>query len=517
MRADGAIKPPRPDGGEMSIFIESRSMAVPSRARGLVALCAGAGIYVFFLVHGNYLLQDSDTYWHIKIGQWIIDHRAMPYSDVYSLTRLGEPWISSSWLAEVLYAAAYGWLDWGGPVILASFALAATIAIFVYLLSVHFDPARSIVLAMLALLMSAHHFVARPHILAMPVMVAFVGGLMVAADRRSSPSWLLLPLVPLWASLHGGFVLGLALIGAIGLEALWSAEAERRIALAARWALFGVAALVASCATPYGWYTPLGAGSILSLGELLSVISEWQAVNFSSLGWFEGALLGLIGLAFYRGFVLSPPRIMLLVGLIWMALTHVRNIEIFAFLAPLVVAKPFAEQSNPDGAAILQSEVRLNPYITLVAALTIAAAGWVSTSSYLAHHHYTFTRGHTPAAAVDILEQRHITRVFNQPEFGGYMITRGMRPFIDGRAELYGEKYVMKYFHAIEGRRVDDLIGMLDEYQIEATLLFAKTPASQILDHIPGWKRIYTDDLVVIHVREGGPQTSAAAAPDASR
>ena len=66
---------------------------------------------------------------------------------------------------------------------------------------------------------------------------------------------------------------------------------------------------------------------------------------------------------------------MLLLGLIWMALTHVRNIEIFAFLAPLVVAKPFAKQSNPGGAAILPGEARLNPYITLVAALTIAAGG----------------------------------------------------------------------------------------------------------------------------------------------
>ena len=251
MAADGAIKPPRPDGGEMSISIESRSTAVVSRAPGLVALCAGAGIYVFFLVHGNYLLQDSDTYWHIKIGQWIIDHRAMPYSDVYSLTRLGEPWISSSWLAEVLYAAAYGPGGWvrGGPVMLASLALAATIAIFVYLLSANFDPARSIVFAMLALLMSAHHFIARPHILAMPVMVAFVGGLMAGCRSAQLPVLAVAAADPVVASLHGGFVLGLALIGAIGLEALWSADAERRLALAGRWALFGVAALVASCAT----------------------------------------------------------------------------------------------------------------------------------------------------------------------------------------------------------------------------------------------------------------------------
>jgi hypothetical protein len=100
----------------------------------------------------------------------------------------------------VLYAVAYRGADWAGPVILASIAIGATVAIFIYLLSAYADPARAILLATLALLQSAHHLFARPHVLALPVMLAFVGGLMAAADRRSHPSWLLLPLMALWAS-----------------------------------------------------------------------------------------------------------------------------------------------------------------------------------------------------------------------------------------------------------------------------------------------------------------------------
>ncbi len=57
----------------------------------------------------------------------------------------------------------------------------------------------------------------------------------------------------LWANLHGGFVLGLVLIGPIALDAVWRAEAASRRALALRWAAFGVAALAAGCCTPYGW------------------------------------------------------------------------------------------------------------------------------------------------------------------------------------------------------------------------------------------------------------------------
>ena len=476
----------------------TNTAATRGAARGLIPLCAGAGAYLFCFFTGNQLLQDSDTFWQIKVGQWIIDHRAVPHSDIFSLLRFGKPWISTEWLSQVLFAGAYSSLGWAGPVILASLAIAATVAVFVYLLNEHLDPARSVLLAMLALLLSMHHLLARPHILAMPVMMAWVGALMAAADRRTYPSFLLLPLMALWASLHGSFVLGLALIAPIALEALWEAEPQRRVALAARWAIFAVGALAASCCTPYGWETLLGVTRILDLGRLLSVISEWQAANFSSFSIFEASLLGLIGFALFRGLVLSFPRIVLLLGLIWMALTHVRNIEIFALLVPLVLAKPVVDQL---GWRDTNAETRSVPYVTAFAAATIAIMGWASTVTYMAHHRFTFTTTQTPVAAVDLLKQRHIQRIFNSYQFGGYLISRGIKPFIDGRAELYGEKFVMEFFTAVEARNVDDLLRLLDHYRIDATLLVATSPAAQVLDHIPGWKRIYADKIAVIYVR----------------
>src|SRR5947208_15565723 len=106
----------------MSISITS-NVSLRSAPPGLVALCAGAGVYLFFLSAGEILLRDSDTLWQIKIGQWIIANGAMPYTDVWSFTKSGEPWISSSWLSQVLYAFAYGPSDWSGPFILASLAV----------------------------------------------------------------------------------------------------------------------------------------------------------------------------------------------------------------------------------------------------------------------------------------------------------------------------------------------------------------------------------------------------------
>jgi hypothetical protein len=480
----------------------ANSIAMQGRARALVPLCVGAGAYLFFLYVGDTLLQDSDSFWQIRVGQWILDHGAVPTTDFYSFTRAGAPWISTSWLSQVLLAFSHAQWDWAGPVILTAMATALTAAIFVYLLDAQIEAPRAVLFAMLALLLSLHHVLARPHILALPVMVAWVGLLMAAADRRRAPSWYWLPLMALWANLHGGFVLGLALIGPISLEAVEHAEKGQRLRLFMRWVLFGIGAVIASCCTPYGWKTLLGATNILSLGELLSLIFEWMPANFATFTSFEGALLGLIAFGYYRGLVLSAPRIFLILFLTWSALTHVRSIEAFAFLVPLVLAKPLGElvpRPQPDSTGTDRWPAH---YVTALGALMIVAAGWTSTSLYMGHHRFTFTMTQTPVAAVDLLEQRRAQRIFNAYQFGGYLISRDIPVYVDGRAELYGEKFVMDFFKATEGKKPELLPRLLDEYKIDATLLVADAPGPQILDQLKGWKRIYADDIAVIHVRD---------------
>lgn len=473
-----------------------------STARWLLPFCVGAGAYLFCFFTGDILLQDSDSFWQIKVGQWIIDHHAVPYTDVYSLLHTGDSWISNAWLSQVMYAVVYDQFGWTGPVVLAALAIGMAIAVLVFLLDEYFEPAHAVLLAMLALMLSFHHLLARPHVLALPVMVAWTGAMMSAADRRTYPSLLLLPLMGLWAGLHGGFVLGLALIPPVALIAAWDIEPERRVALAARWALFASASVIASCCTPYGWNTLLAAARILELGQLLSVISEWLPADFSSLSLFELTLLGLIALGFYRGVVLSIPRILLLLLLVYMALTHVRSIDAFAFLTPLVLAKPFATRKVPtDGIEVRVGEFWSLPHLPGLTAIVIAGCISASTLSYAKHHQFVFVRQQTPAAALDVLEQRGARRIFNANAFGGYMISRDIPPFIDGRAELYGEKFAMAYFNAVEGRRPDDLLRMLDEYRIDATLLMPDSPAARIIDHAQGWQKLYADDVAVVHVR----------------
>ena len=305
-----------------------------SPLRGLLPLWVGAGVYALFLLGGNLLLIDPDTLWQITVGQWILDHGAVPHTDVYSFTMRGQPWISTQWLAQVMYARAYSAFGWSGPVVLAAGAIAATFALLARFLSRRLGDRTTLVFVAAALALTASHLLARPHVLALPVMVAWVGGLIAAADRRAAPSFWLLPLMALWANLHGGFVFGLVLIAPIALDAVASAEAPMRRSLVLRWAAFGLAALLASFATPYGWNALLASRKILELGAALPLIMEWRPADFGSLGPLEVCLLLGLGFALHRGITLPPLRIVLLLGLLHMALAQGRAGEILASAGP---------------------------------------------------------------------------------------------------------------------------------------------------------------------------------------
>jgi hypothetical protein len=468
--------------------------------RGLLPLWVGVFIYAVLLLAGNHLLNDPDTMWHVTVGQWMLDHRAVPETDVYSFTMRGQRWISMYWAAQVLYAKAYSIFGWSGPVVLAAAGSAAAFALLAKLLGRHLSESATMVFVAASLALTAPHLLARPHVLALPVMVAWVGGLITAADRREAPSFWLLPLIALWANLHGGFVFGLMLVAPIALDAVVGAEARQRKSLALRWALFGLATLVAGCCTPYGWNSILAAKNVLMLGGALPLITEFRPVDFGGLGSFEICLLLATGFALLRGLRLPPTRILLLLGLLHMALYQSRATEFLALLGPLVLAAPLAKQFG--AAEISNSSAPPPPRGLLFAgvALVLMAA----TVAYASVISFEPDARHSPVAAVATLKKLNLTRVFNDYDFGGYLVASGVAPFIDGRAELYGEKFFLDHDAATALKEPEKLFRLLDEYNIEATLMRSQSAATRLLDHIDGWQKVYADDIATIHVRKAG-------------
>jgi hypothetical protein len=451
-------------------------------------------LYVMLLALGGKLLNDADTWWQIALGDWMIANHAVPHIDVYSWTVTGAPWISSQWLAQVIFAAAYDALGWSGVVAVSALAIASAFGLLTYYLMRHLAPTPALVLTMAAFVLAAPHMLARPHALALPVMVMWVAGLVRAIDEKRGPSLWLLPLIALWANLHGGFTFGLFLIVPVALEALINARAEERLRVAMRWALFGLAALAAACVTPYGTESILVTRRILGLGPALALIGEWQPENFGKLGGLELCLLGALGFLLYKRVTLPPVRIVVVLGLLHMALSQSRNGEMLGLVAPLFMAAPLAPQL---GARIAGDAKSL---------YTAAAGALVALALVMSFVVPIATRPEpreavTPRAATAAVQASGRTHLLNSYDFGGYLIAQGVKPFIDGRTELYGADFFLRHDAAVNLKNVDVFYDLMRSRNVDVTMLAPGTPAVGLLDRMPGWKRVFADDVAVVHVR----------------
>jgi hypothetical protein len=201
----------------------------------------------------------------------------------------------------------------------------------------------------------------------------------------------------------------------------------------------------------------------------------------------------------WRGVILPPIRLVLVVGLVLMALQHVRNAEVLALLAPMVVAAPLARQF---GGADDTARSAGSPQGLLVAGLAVLAVA--GTMAFTSMHRFEPNTRQSPVAAVAALKKMNLTRVFNDYDFGGYLIANGVATFIDGRTELFGEKFMVDHNAASGLMEPENLFRLLDEYKIEATLMRTQSAATKLLDHMDGWQKVYSDDIATIHVRKSG-------------
>jgi hypothetical protein len=455
-----------------------------------------AVLYAVLLAAGAKLLNDPDTYWHITSGQWILAH-GFPHADPFSFTFAGKPWIAKEWLSQVVFAEAFGLGGWTAVVVVAAAAFVLAFALLAGALQQRLASLPTLGFLAAAFMVAAPHATARPHILALPVMIVWVASLFRLSESGRTPPYVLLPLMTLWANLHGSFLLGLLAVAAVGVDACANVDRAERSRVAIRWATFGILAVVAACITPYGPDTIFAALRVLGLGSALSTIGEWQPAKLGDLGGLELALLAATGMALWRGVSLPPLRIAMLLGLAHMALSAARYGETFGMLAPVVVAAPLASQFAEIRADSAAASRRV---VAVMAAMALAAAIPV-TLGLAALNQYRPSAAATPQTALAKLEQAGAERIFNDYDFGGYMISAGVPTFIDGRTELFGAEFTQRYYRAATLADVDDFLAQLDEYRIDATLLHAGSPAAMLLDRQPGWKRVYADDVAIAHQR----------------
>jgi hypothetical protein len=476
--------------------------------RGLrlsLPLLIGLLCYAAVVALGSRVLADPDTYWHIAIGRWIIANHTVPTQDIYSFTMPGAAFTPPEWLAEVFIASIFDHFGWAGLVAVTGLCAAAAVGILLRILLRTLIPVHALIAVVLAAGLASSHVLARPHIFALPILVLWTAELVKARDKdRAPPLWLAVVII-VWANIHSSYILGIGLAGLLGAEAViltdnWS----QRVRTARAWTLFVLLSTTAALITPFGVDGLLLPFHLIGMPFAFSVVGEWASPNFQHLQPLEIWIIVLLAAGLSFGWRLPPTRVGIVLLLLHMTLQHRRYAEQLGFITPLLLvsalsfrlAKLGGSRTSPLDRAFASLATPANLSGGLLAGLILLGISGVGL-----RHGIDQNIGPTPAAAISAAEAQHVEGpVFNDYNFGGYLIFRGIKPFIDGRY-FYGDPFIRRYVEAVS-LKGNELPLLLAQYGIRWTLLRPTQPAVALLDNLSGWRRVYADEIAVVHVRD---------------
>lgn len=466
-----------------------RGAAAASRAPPAMVVLLPALLAAAVVLFARQAMNDGDTLWHVAAGRWMLDHRRLLRTDVFSYTFAGRPWHAHEWLGELFMALAWRAAGWSGVAVLGAAAAAAAVGLLARELLRRLGPAGALAALVVAAGCFAPSLVLRPHLLVLPLVVLWTGCLLDARARRRAPALGWAALMAAWANVHASVLFALALVGPFALEAVVEAGRAPWPALRA-WGLFALASVLCALLTPFGVGGLLFPISTAGMASLASIV-EWRPPDFSTLQPLEIALMAGLFVIARRGLRIPLLRLLLLLALLHLSLQHQRHQMLLAVVGVLILAE--AAGAAPAAAP---SRPRMAPAAWTGAALVGLALAALRLIVPLSLHDGPAS----PIAALDDLPAGLESQpVLNDYGMGGYLIFRGVRPFIDGRTDMYGDAFNARYDAAVSDRAA--LEAALAEQHVTWTLFRPGAPAVRLMDAEPGWRRLYTGPYAVVHVR----------------
>jgi hypothetical protein len=484
-----------------------------SNSKAPAALLCLAALFLLGLFSTE--LADSDAWWHLKTGQYIVTQHRLPYPDPFAYTTAlvkpaygGEAVTQRFNLTHEWLAQAFMYLieSAGGPgAVILSRALLLTLCcgLTAWIVRRRTNSWSWAIAAALVAAPSLTDFAHdRPSLLSYAFPFAFIA--IFEARRRL---WLLPVLALIWANCHGGFFLGWVVCGAYCADALLTRAPDARSILA-----FSGAAVLISGLNPNGFNV---VSTLISYRQspLTATLIEWSRPGF----WGEPYAFFLLLYGAAAALALSCRRVRIADWLMFAAfaaasLAAFRNLPLMALLAPILIATYF-----PWERTLLAMWQRTPPAMARYAAYAVAAALACGTVWGIASGAFFQLRAaewRYPAGAANFLQHNTIAaRLFNTYEDGGYFIWRGLPVFIDGRSlsENLFQDYRMIMGTPPGDQRRDDTLA---RYQIGAIAINAFEYSSGVLYPLalaltqPGesnWKLVYDDPAAMVFLRDPPP------------
>ncbi|MBA2524789.1 MAG: hypothetical protein H0V18_03245 [Pyrinomonadaceae bacterium] len=467
-------------------------------------------------------ITDPDFWWHLRTGQYIVETKSIPYTDIFSTLRFGSEWVTHEWLSEVFMYSIFRVLGYGGLIVI--FSILITGAFWIVYQRCRKRGVHPYV-AGFALFLGAAATMptwgVRPQMFSLLFASMFISFLDRYSRLEAMPSiWWLAPLMILWVNMHAGFALGLVLIvlTIAGLLLDWLllrkdsfADVWRR-ARPLCWLL--IICVAAVSLNPNGIRLYSYPFETLTSQAMMQYIQEWKAPNFHE-PMFQA--LALLLIATFSALALSgkrarPGELLTLAATAWATLRSGRNVAFFALVATPLLAEHswnwLTSQRWGLGSALHDRRRGLGTKstwkVSLNALLLLLALGVVILGIGRAVAKQPVIEAQEfPAAAVDFIrDQKPQQPIYNEYIWGGYLIWRlypDYRVYIDGRADVYGDGLINEFLQVKDGRTA--WREPLDNHGIRTVLVKPDAALASLLRQDGAWQKIFEDKQSVIFVR----------------
>jgi hypothetical protein len=476
-------------------------------------------VYAFFFASRP--LDDGDFWWHLKTGQYILDQGVIPRADLFSFTNYGKPWVAHEWLSEVVFYLGYSWFGYNSLILI--FAVFAVFAFWLITRGLESHPFILAPAALLGIWSILPTIGARPRVFTLlfaAIYLVLLNSFM--RDTSGWRIWLTVPLMAVWVNLHGGFLIGLVLIGVAivglvldklidkqGIKEIW--KPVRTLSLV----LIGCAAT--GLLNPQGWRIYLFPFEIFLSPVQQQTVRDWLSPDFHQPEMFPLAALILLTMAVLA---LSPTRprpseVLLFAITVFATLKSNRHMAILSLVAvPLLVRYGQSWVSSLASTASFKAPPGRSsskaPVLIAVALLLplLAFAPKLATEVYGPPKQNVVR---VPLKAVEYMKENGITgSTFTEPNiWGGYLIWAipSNPVYIDGRIDMYGDQFVWEYLNIVRGTIHWE--EPFTRHQVKNVIVLPKSHLARSLQESREWQQVYRDEMSVVFSKRSDAAVAA--------
>jgi hypothetical protein len=496
-------------GGSGSSSAPSSSLEATRRLIILTILYAIPAIVVMRPV------VDPDIWWHLRTGQWIVEHGKVTTTDPFSSFGQGNPWVAYSWLFELVIYGLYQVLGLAGILIYRVamvYAVAVAIHRFVSKREPRFVMATG--LTGLAFLPIVYLMSERPWLITVLFFTMTMDTLLdLRAGRDTRAVWLLPIVYALWANvhiqfIHGLFVLGLACAAPL-IDRLFVAGRTGEDACrlgSRRWrelVALTVACTLATLCNPYGLQIYRVVFEYATKTGAYDLVEEHLGMDFRA-AWNWALLAMALGAAAVLGRRrrVSSFDVLLLTAAAYFSF-HSRRDNWFMVITALAI---LTMGDRPKTFLLDRFAMTPRRVLTLGVGvlLMLAAIGWWRGLSRQRLEQAVGEQFPVRAAAY-VEEQGFGGPLYNGFEWGGYLMWR-LPDFLvamDGRTNLHGDARMLRSYQTWHGQR-----GWDDDPDLEAARLVIGDSASALVALLrsdPRFRLVYEDKLATVFISRPGP------------